>query len=107
VKGRTIGDDALVLSDRDNVATAISALEAGRVFELDSSTVAVREEIPFGHKFALAPIAAGDEVYKYGEVIGEASRPIDAGEWVHTHNCESRRGRGDLEPTASNDGGVS
>jgi altronate dehydratase small subunit len=107
VKGRTIDDDALVLSDRDNVATALAALDAGRTFELNSSSLVIREMIPFGHKFALEPLEAGDEIYKYGEVIGEASRPVGAGEWVHTHNCESRRGRGDLEPTPSNDRGQS
>jgi len=104
VKGRTLGDDALVLSERDNVATALTALDAGHVLEPDASSLEIREAIPFGHKFALESIAAGDDLYKYGEVIGRATEPIEAGQWVHTHNCESRRGRGDLERAAPSGG---
>ena len=33
---------------------------------------------------------------KYGEIIGQATEQIDPGEWVHTHNCKSTRGRGDI-----------
>lgn len=54
------------------------------------------DDIPFGHKFAIMPINEGKEVVKYGETIGRATEDITPGEWVHTHNCESTRGRGDL-----------
>jgi altronate dehydratase len=43
--------------------------------------------VPFGHKIALVPIAAGAAVIKYGVVIGHATREIDCGEHVHVHNC--------------------
>lgn len=33
---------------------------------------------------------------KYGESIGGASQDIKKGEYVHIHNMEARRGRGDL-----------
>jgi len=104
VKGQTLGDDALLLSEQDNVATALTPLDAGDAIELDASSLEIGEAIPFGHKFALESIAAGDDLYKYGEVIGRATEPIEAGQWVHTHNCESRRGRGDLEQTVPNGG---
>ena len=42
-----------------------------------------------GHKYALRPIAEGEAVVKYGEIIGKATRPIAAGDWVHTHNLRS------------------
>jgi altronate dehydratase small subunit len=38
---------------------------------------------------------AGDDIMKYGEVIGAAVRSIRAGEHVHVHNLEGKRGRGD------------
>jgi altronate dehydratase small subunit len=41
-------------------------------------------------------MAAGDEVTKYGEIIGKASCDVSVGQWVHTHNVESARARGDL-----------
>jgi altronate dehydratase small subunit len=53
--------------------------------------------VPYGHKFALIEITAGQDVIKYGEVIGRASQNILPGDHTHIHNIESKRGRGDLE----------
>jgi altronate dehydratase len=91
---------ALVVSARDNVATALEPLEAGRAIRLDESGVTVIEPIPRGHKLALHPIRAGEAVVKYGSAIGTASVDIAAGAHVHTHNVASTRGRGDLAPAS-------
>ena len=88
---------ALVISERDNVATALEALEPGRTIELNGEWITVREPIASGHKIALQPIAAGEPVTKYGSPIGLATVDIPAGAHVHTHNVASTRGRGDLE----------
>jgi altronate hydrolase len=48
--------------------------------------VEVRED---GHKYAIRPIAAGENVIKYGMPIGHAKVRIDPGEHVHTHNLAS------------------
>ncbi len=45
-------------------------------------------------------VAVGEEVRKYGEVIGLANAPISPGDHVHVHNVESQRGRGDLHRAA-------
>ena len=87
---------ALVISDRDNVATALEALEAGRRLDLGDRSITVAEVIASGHKVALQPIAAGEAVIKYGSPIGTAIRDIALGAHVHTHNVASGRGRGDL-----------
>ena len=98
MKGEVIADRALQLAERDTVVTALEDLEAGiELPRSDGRVIVLREEVPFGHKVALTRIDAGDSVYKYGEVIGRATRDIEPGEWVHTHNCESTRGRGDHE----------
>ena len=47
------------------------------------------ENVPAGHKFALRDIRFGEEIIKYGEVIGRATTDIQKGEWVHTHNVKS------------------
>jgi hypothetical protein len=86
----------IVISERDNVATALEALNVGRRLEMGGEVVTVRETIPSGHKVALRPIAAGEAVVKYGSPIGTATRAIDAGQHVHVHNVDSDRGRGDL-----------
>jgi hypothetical protein len=88
---------ALVISDRDNVATALEPLEPGRRLDLGGVAVTIVERIPSGHKVAMRPIAAGAPVIKYGSPIGLASAAIAPGTHVHTHNLSSSRGRGDLE----------
>lgn len=87
----------IVISERDNVATALEPLEAGRRFEVRGSVVTAAETIPRGHKVALAPIAAGEPVVKYGSPIGIATADMRPGAHVHTHNLSSSRGRGDRE----------
>jgi hypothetical protein len=87
---------ALVISERDNVATALEPIAAGRDLELMGRHVVVSEAIAPGHKFALAAIPEGTAVVKYGSRIGTASRAIPAGAHVHVHNVTSDRGRGDL-----------
>jgi altronate dehydratase len=87
---------ALVISERDNVATALEALEPGGALEVAGASLTVREPIPSGHKIALRDIAVGQAVVKYGSPIGVATVPIAAGAHVHTHNVASSRGRGDL-----------
>ena len=90
----------IVISDADNVATALEALEAGQVLT-GVGSITVREPIPRGHKVAVRAIAAGGAVMKYGSPIGQATADIPAGAHVHTHNVSSSRGRGDLGPRSS------
>lgn len=93
MKGRTLDAAVVMLSDSDNVATAIADLPAGREFEVDGRTVTLVDPVDFGHKFALAPLDPGDRVVKYGQPIGRVTQQVVPGEWVHTHNVESVRGR--------------
>ena len=50
----------LVISARDNVATALELLEAGRAIAVDGITLTILRRIPRGHKVALRAIRAGD-----------------------------------------------
>ena len=91
---------ALMLSDKDNVATSLEDIESGATVEIQLGdrwrSVKAIEPIPFGFKIAVADIAKGAPVMKYGESIGIASSEIKAGDLVHVHNLEGTRGRGDL-----------
>ena len=69
------------ISARDNVAVAVEALRAGE----EACGVTLTQDIPAGHKFALLPIAAGEDVIKYAFPIGHATADIAPGAWVHTH----------------------
>jgi altronate hydrolase len=85
----------IVISERDNVATALEALDTGQTIAA-AVPVLVCEPIPRGHKVATRAIPAGASVIKYGNPIGLATRDIPPGAHVHTHNVASARGRGDL-----------
>ena len=87
---------ALVISARDNVATALEPVETGHVIRAGEVVVTAIEAIPRGHKIALRDIRAGEPVVKYGSAIGLATTGIVGGAHVHTHNVASVRGRGDL-----------
>ena len=91
----------LVISPRDNVATALEPLSFGDIVEVLGHALRIGEAIPRGHKVALAEIPAGASVIKYGSAIGVASAAIAAGMHVHTHNLASARGRGDLARAAA------
>jgi altronate dehydratase small subunit len=92
----------LVVNEKDNVAVALEALEKGAevLVALPGGSaqerIVVKGEVPFGHKLALTDIAAGENVIKYGHVIGNATSGIRRGEHVHVHNVASGKGRGDL-----------
>ena len=93
--------EVFVLDAQDNVATLVSEEgKAGRAFELEHKgqrqQIKLRQDVPFGHKFAIRRIAKGEQVMKYGHSIGTASANIEPGDHVHIHNVESNRGRGDL-----------
>jgi len=79
----------IVLHAADNVAVARVALAAGtEVARPDGSALRVRQPIAAGHKIALRAIGPGEVILKYGQTIGVASQPIEAGEHVHVHNVE-------------------
>jgi altronate hydrolase len=74
------------LHPRDNVAVALRALDEGAPATVGSRSVRAKQLIPQGHKLALGPLAIGDPVVKFGEIIGFASAPVEPGDWVHSHN---------------------
>ncbi|WP_163263819.1 UxaA family hydrolase [Chelativorans alearense] len=75
----------LRLAETDNIAVAARKIEEGAPL-IGGARAASR--IPFGHKVALAPVARGAAVRKFGQIIGFAKVPIAAGDWVHEHNVE-------------------
>lgn len=93
---------ALKVDDKDNVATVFAndITDGTRVNIRDKSgkkeTVTVIGDVPYGHKIAVKKIAESEPIIKYGESIGRACADIEPGEYVHVHNMEAMRGRGDL-----------
>ena len=93
---------ALKVDDLVNVATIFAnGITDGTEVEVRdkkgrSETIAVHGDVPYGHKIALRDIAKGEPIMKYGESIGAASHDIKKGDYVHIHNMDAMRGRGDL-----------
>ena len=82
----------LIIHPRDNVAVALNALAAGEpAIAVGIEGLTAVSDIPASHKIALADIPAGAEVVKYGETVAVSTHAIKKGEWVHTHNLESKR----------------
>jgi altronate dehydratase small subunit len=79
---------AIIIDQKDNVATAIRDLKAGDSIEIERGVVVLVCDIPFGHKFALSDIPKGEYVVKYGAQIGRATLLIGEGDHVHVHNVE-------------------
>ena len=77
---------ALRLHPNDNVAIALLPLKSGRQIEVADQAIRVNADIDAGHKIALAAIAMGQPVRRYGQVIGFATQPIAPGDHIHTHN---------------------
>jgi altronate dehydratase small subunit len=89
---------ALRISERDNVAVALEHIGRGCTIGIEGASIEALDDIPSGHKIAIATIGVGEQVIKYGSPIGLATSAIAAGQHVHTHNLESTRGRGDRGP---------
>ena len=93
----TAGNSAIRLHPSDNVAVARVALAAGTELSVEGVRVVTREAIPAGHKMALRAIRPGELVERYGQAIGRASQPIEAGRHVHTHNLSFEEQQFDYE----------
>ncbi len=83
---------AVILSDKDNVATALVDLPAVD-YMLGSgacqAAITVQEDIRAGFKLALSDIVKGEQIYKYGYLVGLATEDIAKGSCVHVHNLIS------------------
>ena len=88
----------LAHSPKDNVAVVVvEGLKAGTdAFGVVTETnapfrVAIKDDVPIGHKVALADFKAGDTAIKYGEDIGRITANVAKGRHVHTHNLKTKR----------------
>jgi (2R)-sulfolactate sulfo-lyase subunit alpha len=102
-KGKAASGEAkiphvLAHSPRDNVAVVVvEGLAAGTealgvITENNASfTVAVKHDIPIGHKVALVDFKDGDTAIKYGQDIGRFVQGVKKGEHVHVHNLKTKR----------------
>jgi (2R)-sulfolactate sulfo-lyase subunit alpha len=99
VDAQGAGAPHLLAHDKeDNVAVVVvEGLKAGTVAlgvvtEDDTTfTVEVKDDVPIGHKVALADLASGDTVIKYAQDVGRMTGTAAKGRHVHTHNMKTKR----------------
>lgn len=79
----------ILVHPKDNVAIALNHIVKGEKGVLsDGCTVTAKTDIPVSHKILLADLSRGDDIIKYGEIIGQATLGLEKGEWIHTHNLD-------------------
>lgn len=86
---------ALHIHPKDNTAVCSSEVKAGEEVEIidsdDSrSFIKAVSSIPFCNKVALTDIQVGEEIFKYGEIIGKAMSFIPKGTLVNHMNIASQ-----------------
>ena len=77
-------DLTIRLHANDDVVIARVEIPSGTL--VSSENVRAAAAIPAGHKLAARAIAQDQPVKRYDQIIGFATRPIEAGEHVHVHN---------------------
>ncbi|MBK8741914.1 MAG: UxaA family hydrolase [Betaproteobacteria bacterium] len=86
---------ATTLAAGDNVATVLQPIAAGETVAVWTAAgviaITALEPVALCHKIALADLATGTAVIKYGQCIGQTTTPVRQGGWVHVHNLRSRR----------------
>ena len=84
-------DNILIIHSRDNVGVALQAIAKGEpVIAGGIEIFSTLDEIPASHKVALRDIGTGEEIIKYDEPVAVSTQIIRKGQWVHTHNLESK-----------------
>ena len=88
--------EAVVLNPGDNIGVALVDLKSGASVKIygQKTRVKITSPVPYQHKFSITPINAGEEILKDGVVIGKATRDIETGQHVHTHNMTGIRLKG-------------
>src|SRR6202795_3459432 len=81
-----ITDVAIVLHPGGDVAIGKKEIPAGSVREDAGGRIEVCQDIRPGHKVARRARRTGEEVRRYGQVIGFATADIAVGDHVHTQN---------------------
>ena len=87
-----MAETVLQLDPRDNVVVALVPLKAGDVVRFGGSSCATTQAIPAKHKMAVVRLNAGDTVYLYGMVVGEAVEAIPSGGLLTPGNVRHRAG---------------
>ncbi|MDO4648817.1 MAG: altronate dehydratase family protein [Eubacteriales bacterium] len=85
--------NAIMMDEIDNVVTCLADITKGEIVTYRKGnqllSITAKENIPYCHKIALTEINKGEQVIKYGEILGEVSEAVVAGHLVNDKNLFS------------------
>lgn len=85
--------NAVIMHEDDTVVTLTAKVCAGDdvtyILNGKGYTVTAASDVSTNHKIAVKNKKKGNEVYKYGEIIGYAIEDINIGDHVHENNLSS------------------
>ena len=70
----------------DNLLVALVDFKKGDVVQHANQALVLTSDVKAKHKFTITKLEPGDEVKMYGVLVGKATKQIEKGELVHTHN---------------------
>lgn len=79
-----MAEGVIRLHGSDNLVVALKDQPAGATPE--GLGITLPAPVPRGHKIASRPIAKGENVVRYGQIIGQATEDIAPGAHIHSHN---------------------
>lgn len=82
-------DNMIIVNTKDSVAVVLCDIKKNESCRCGEVTLIAKDDVPFGHKIALFPIHVGENVIKYGNPIGHATKNIEKGQHVHVHNVKT------------------
>ena len=86
INNDTAAPTAIRLNKADNIIVALCDFIVGdRVDILNNYELKIK--ITRGHKVAACDIKNGENIFRYGQIIGVANKDIAFGDHVHSHNC--------------------
>jgi len=82
----------MLINEKDDVAVVGEEIKTNDeiyyVKNEEKVTLKALNDIPIYHKVSINEVKKGSDVIKYGEKIGLASKDIQIGEHIHTHNID-------------------
>ncbi|WP_246031592.1 UxaA family hydrolase [Salibacterium salarium] len=87
----------LIHNRGDHVGVATTTIKSGEkvvgVYMDDEDTIELTSngDIPLGHKISVVDLDKSENVIKYQVTIGETTKQLSKGDYVHTHNIKTKR----------------
>ncbi len=93
-----MNNTTLLLDSSDNVGVALSDLGPGQKVVLNGLELEIQEFVAAKHKFAIRDLSAGEDIFMYGTIVGEATQAIPKGYPITLGNIQHKTRQYTLNP---------